>query len=80
LKRIISLTLVLIFILIPLSDLSYASVIIPEPNITIKNQDMPELQAGKVNTIKLQLENINSAFNIVCTPELGEGTPFCQVI
>lgn len=75
-KRIISLTLVLIFILIPLSDLSYASATYPEPNITIKNQDMPELQAGKVNTIKLQLENTSTAFNIVCTPELGKGTPF----
>lgn len=75
-KRIISLTLVLIFILIPLSDLSYASATFPEPNITIKNQDMPELQAGKVNTIKLQLENASSVFNIVCTPELGKGTPF----
>ncbi len=75
-KRIISLTLVLIFILIPLSDLSYASATFPEPNITIKNQDMPELQAGKVNTIKLQLENISSASNIICTPQIGEGTPF----
>lgn len=75
-KRIISLTLVLIFILIPLSDLSYASVVIPAPNITIKNQDMPELQAGKVNTIKLQLDNISSASNIICTPQIGEGTPF----
>ena len=75
-KKIISFTLVLIFMLIPLSDLAYASVIIPEPNITIKNQDMPELMAGKVNTIKLQLENINSASNIICTPEIGEGTPF----
>jgi hypothetical protein len=76
LKRIISFALVLILMLIPLSDLAYATASIPEPQITIKNQDIPELQAGKVNTIKLQLENTNSAFNIVCTPQIGEGTPF----
>ena len=75
-KRIISLTLVLIFILIPLSDLSYASATYPEPNITIKNQDMPELQAGKVNTIKLQLENTSTAFNIICTPHSEKGKPY----
>jgi len=76
LKRVICFVLVFIFMFIPISNISLASIIIPEPNITIKNQDMPQLQAGKVNTISLQLDNINSASNIILTPKLGEGTPF----
>lgn len=75
-KRFISTILIaiMIFTILPTSNVN--AIPFPIPNITLKNMEIPVIQAGKINTISLQLENVGTAHNILLTPNFGDNTPF----
>src|SRR5690554_6277876 len=76
-KRFISTVLIalMIFTIVPTSAMAISGSF-PIPNITLKNMEIPALEAGKINTLQLAFENVGNAFDIVLTPSFGDDTPF----